>query len=146
MAELAMGIFGAVGTGIASLDLILKRVGTFRKLKRNVKGAAAEVSRRSRDLELRTGLLRNIRVELDPSNLQGAPIAVACLDDCINEMRQLKAILKIFETQIATGKSWRELLQTGLEYAWKKEEMDELYKDICSANEKLADAMTACQL
>ena len=38
------------------------------------------------------------------------------------------------------------LLQTKLEDAWKKEDIEALDKDICSADETLAVAISACQL
>ena len=143
MAEL----FGAIAAAVSLLDLILKRVNTISRFKKDADRATTELARRSRELDLRTKVLDTIRADLKPpTNVPGAPLAVDCVEDCVKEMVQLKTILKLFEAQFATGKSWRAALQTKLEYVWKKEDMDALYRDICSANEKLADAVMACQL
>lgn len=139
-------IFGAVGTAIAMVDLILKRVKTVSRFKKDAEGAAAEVSRLSNEVERRTELLRDLYAELNALDFRGSSIALRCLEACGHEIRELRSVLTVFECRLADGRSWWTLLTTKMEFAWKKEDVNELHKSVHSANETLADALRACQL
>lgn len=88
-------VFGAVGTGISMLDLILKRVKTASCFKKDTEGAVADVGRLTRELELRTELLRDLYAEVNGLEFRGLSNALRCLDNCEVEIRQLKRILRI---------------------------------------------------
>lgn len=139
-------VFGAVGTGISMLDLILKRVKTLSRFKKDVAGAAGDVIRLSNELERRTELLRSLYAEVHGLDFRGSSMALRCLEACENEIKELKAILTLFELRLADGRSWWTLLTTKIEFAWKKEDVNELHKNISLANETLADVLRASQL
>lgn len=139
-------IFGAVGTAIALLDLVLKRTKTISRFRKDAEGVVAEVTRLSQELERRTELLRDLNAELKGLDFRGSAMALRCLEACENEIRELKTIVTLFELRLADGRSWWTLLTTKLEFAWKKEDVTELHKNMCSANGLLADALRASQL
>ena len=58
------GVFRAVRTDISRLRLILKRIKTACRFKKDAEGAVADISRLTRELELRTELLRDLYAEV----------------------------------------------------------------------------------
>lgn len=98
-------IFGAVGTAISLLDLILKRTKTISRFKNDAEGTVAEASRLSQELERKTELLRDLYAELNGLDFRGSSMAVRCLEACDNEIRELKTIVTLFEQRLAAGRS-----------------------------------------
>lgn len=106
----------------------------------------ADVTRLTRELELRTELLRDLYAEVHGLDFRGSSNALRSLENCESEIGQLKRILQLFEDRLQDGRSWWTLLTTKLEFAWRKEDVKELHKNIHDANGVLADALRAYQL
>lgn len=118
--------FGAVGTAISMVDLILKRIKTVSRFKKDAEGAAADILRFCQGMDRRKKQLRDLYGELNNFDLRGLNVALRCLEACRHEIWELQSALTLFECRLDDGRSWWTVFTTKLEFAWKKEDVKAL--------------------
>lgn len=90
-------IFGAVGTPISMLNLILKRIKTVSRFKRDAEGAAADILRFCQEMDRRKEQRSDLYGELNNLDLRGSNVALRCLEACRHEIWELQSALTLFE-------------------------------------------------